>query len=76
MALEENNVFKCNVCKKVFSQKSNLNIHMLSVHDGKKVFQCKICEQRFSEKGSMNRHIESIHEGKKPQLYSKELSIY
>ena len=58
--------FKCEICMSHFAQKSWLNRHITSVHEGKKLFKCEVCDYRFSRKGDLNQHVLSVHEGKKP----------
>ena len=41
---------KCIKCEKCFSQKLNLNEHILRVHDKKENFTCEECGSRFTEK--------------------------
>ena len=64
-------LFECNICESVFKtkgthmvlvheQKTRLNGHMASVHDGKKPFKCEICNVAFTQK-----HMASVHEGNK-----------
>ncbi|KAJ9218749.1 transcriptional regulator family: C2H2 zinc finger [Paecilomyces variotii] len=53
-------------CKKSFSQKTHLDIHMRA-HTGDKPFVCKepSCGQRFSQLGNLKTH-ERRHTGEKP----------
>ena len=44
--------FKCNKCDSAFSGKQNLNMHIVSVHDGKKPFKCNVCNKTFPQKQS------------------------
>ena len=48
--------FKCLVCERSFSNKSDLNQHVATVHEGNKPFKCKVCEHSFSKKSSLKRH--------------------
>jgi hypothetical protein len=50
----------CVVCKKAFSQSSNLITHMRK-HSGYKPFACGLCEKRFQRKVDGRRHRESQH---------------
>ena len=41
--------FQCNVCEKKFSQKSDLERHMLT-HTKVKPHECDVCKKKFSLK--------------------------
>jgi len=53
----------CDTCKKRFTEKSNLNRHLLS-HTGECNYICEICKKRFSQKSSLNTHF-LIHTGER-----------
>ena len=55
--------YLCDFCDKSFAHKSNLGMHITSVHQGIKKFSCEICDKSFSEKGSLQRHVASVHQG-------------
>ena len=57
--------FICNICDASFSEKGNINLHVESVHEGKKLFKCNDCDEVFSPKGNLKKHIDLAHEGKK-----------
>ena len=63
---KRNNDYKCNDFNASFSQKGDLNRHVISVPEGKNTFICNFCDACFSHKGNLNRHIKSFHEKKKP----------
>ena len=42
--------------------KYDLNLHIASVHEGKKPFKCEICDDQFKLKHELNEHIASVHE--------------
>ncbi|XP_023230998.1 zinc finger protein 454-like isoform X3 [Centruroides sculpturatus] len=48
--------FKCNLCGKSFSHKSNLTQHM-SVHSNEKPFNCHLCEKSFPSKRCLKQHL-------------------
>ena len=52
---------KCPVCAALFENRSILNEHIDSVHDGKKPFECKICHLTFSTKTNLEVHEERKH---------------
>ena len=57
--------FRCDLCDANYSQKSNLDSHFRSVHEGKRPFKCDICNASFAQKEKLKSHILSVHEGKK-----------
>ena len=57
----------CDFCDKSFSDKSNLNKHVTTVHEEKKTFKCKICDAGFVSEGDLNRLLASVHEGRRVQ---------
>ena len=50
----------------VLKSNRNLNLHIASVHEGKRPYQCLICNGTFTQKAHLNTHVKSIHEEKKP----------
>ena len=50
--------FKCMVCAKGFTEKSNLARHMFS-HTGKRQYKCEICEKSFTKANELRVHINS-----------------
>ena len=60
--LKKKNVAECFICKRTFSNKGNLKIHIAAVHEGKKPFKCSICDFKFSVKRNLTRHMASVHE--------------
>ena len=57
---------QCSQCEYKAKQKSNLQRHIKSIHEGKSVF-CQLCSKQlqFSTKGSLLTHINSVHKGHK-----------
>ena len=57
------NLHNCSECESTFTQKSDLNRHMLSVHSTSNVgekYECNICKKEFKRKDKLMRHKE-IH---------------
>ncbi|XP_050430439.1 uncharacterized protein LOC126839276 isoform X1 [Adelges cooleyi] len=53
--------FECNVCKKTFSKKNNLNDHITAKHSNFNKFVCSQCSKSFAYKQSLNRHMNVKH---------------
>lgn len=47
--------FQCYVCKKHFSRKFTLDMHLL-IHQGLKPHKCNVCHKSFRQKGTLMRH--------------------
>ncbi|XP_031842748.2 uncharacterized protein LOC116431446 isoform X1 [Nomia melanderi] len=55
-ASAENKRYKCDVCPKLFSQRSKLLTHRLS-HSGQQPFKCQSCDKAYSTKSKLNAHV-------------------
>ena len=55
--MEENKIFKCDICDAKFGQKLHMKRHVATVHEGKKQFKCDICNANFGQKDNLNSHI-------------------
>ena len=53
---------KCDICNKLFSNKSSLTKHIKSVHEKIK-FKCEICGKELSRKDKLQRHKKTVHWG-------------
>ena len=55
---------QCLRCDYSATQKSILQTHIETIHEGKK-FPCSQCESTFTQTGSLKTHIKSVHNGLK-----------
>ncbi len=63
---KQHRVYICNECGIQFHLQSDLNRHMLQVHENAKPFECGGCPMRFYELTSKNRHEKEHSGGLKP----------
>ena len=69
--LDENDLkHLCSKCGKEFSQQSHLNIHIKSIHEGKK-YDCKLCDFKASW-SDIAVHVKSEHQPKQKRSINKK----
>ncbi len=54
--LSEKSSFSCDICKKKFTDRSNTNRHIRSVHNGKK-YTCQWCKNNYTTKANLVNHL-------------------
>ena len=52
---DDSKAFKCDVCLKIFLNKSKLERHYRT-HTGEKPFACLICNRKFAQKAILVQH--------------------
>ena len=53
---------QCKHCGKKLNCKTNLDKHVLNIHDGiKQNHKCKDCEKIFTQKTGLKSHVQSVH---------------
>ena len=62
-AVNSNFKFSCIFmhCDYKATQRSQLEIHIQSVHDGKR-YQCEVCNKEYTDRTTLRRHKKSAHE--------------
>uniref|UniRef100_A0A8R1HW64 Uncharacterized protein n=1 Tax=Caenorhabditis japonica TaxID=281687 RepID=A0A8R1HW64_CAEJA len=61
---EEEGLFSCDQCDKVFGKQSSLARHKYE-HSGQRPYKCDICEKAFKHKHHLTEH-KRLHSGEKP----------
>ena len=52
---------RCTICDSTFSLKSNLKIHLTTVHENSDEFKCDICRRTFEHECSLHNHVKTTH---------------
>ena len=55
-------MFQCNQCESKFKQKTNLTVHIRSIHEGDK-YACNHCDHKATQQSNLKTHIRSKHKG-------------
>ena len=58
---ENNQMFKCDVCGKLFCFKNSLKKHVDTKHSKPASHQCELCHLSFTYKDSLTRHLKHMH---------------
>ena len=53
---DESKAIKCDVCLKLFYNKSSLEIHYRT-HTGEKLFACQLCDKKFASNSGLSKHL-------------------
>ena len=56
--------YKCTVCCKTLTKKSNLTVHM-RMHTKETPYKCTVCDKAFKQSSNLTDHTR-IHTGEKP----------
>ena len=58
--------FVCSICERKFKIKSELRMHVNTIHEGKG-FKCSSCPALFDFNSNLKEHFKSVHGKKKPE---------
>ena len=53
----------CPACEESFVKSSDLNLHFVNVHGGKKAHKCFECNKMMATRSSVKQHFENVHLG-------------
>ncbi|XP_064648263.1 zinc finger protein 521-like isoform X2 [Lineus longissimus] len=56
-----NNVNKCTVCNKTFSERKDLEDHVNKIHNVDRPFKCSECDKMFKSLSMLGAHLRKIH---------------
>ena len=56
--------YACEECKKLFPQKSRLEVHMRTAHTGEKPYACSDCDKTFCQMSNLTDHWKKNHLGR------------
>ena len=54
---EGEETFNCEICGKIFTNKSRLAKHIGAIHEGNKPFKCDVCDYSSFQKSHTNAHV-------------------
>ncbi|XP_069673071.1 zinc finger protein 436-like isoform X23 [Periplaneta americana] len=54
-------IYKCKICERKLSTKSNLKIHM-RIHSDERPYTCHVCGKQFRTPKGLNRHVKEVHD--------------
>lgn len=49
--------FECPVCRRKFTELSNLSMHLLKTHPDEKPYKCSVCEKQFTQSSALKKHL-------------------
>ena len=67
----QNQIYKCDLCDKVYAAKQCLNLHM-KLHSGNLPHFCSICSRIFKTRATLNNHFRTSHSNEKKMLKCNE----
>ena len=53
--------FKCDLCERKFAYKKDMQLHIDTVHGGKKDYTCDVCGMNFTQNPARNLHKRLVH---------------
>ena len=52
----------CDICGKRCQSHSAMNLHIATVHEGKKPYECTDCDRKFGTSSNLNTHLRKKHQ--------------
>ena len=75
MHLDNEKLFRCDICDKDFRFARKLKSHFFAVHDRKK-FKCQVCSKTFTMIANLKKHDLEVHAKLKPYECDKCCSTF
>lgn len=52
-----NRYFECPICRRKFTELSNLTMHLLKTHPDEKPYKCSDCDKQFTQSSALKKHM-------------------
>eukprot|EP00188_Purpureofilum_apyrenoidigerum_P001642 Plantae.Rhodophyta-Purpureofilum_apyrenoidigerum.ctg19258.p2 GENE.Plantae.Rhodophyta-Purpureofilum_apyrenoidigerum.ctg19258~~Plantae.Rhodophyta-Purpureofilum_apyrenoidigerum.ctg19258.p2 ORF type:complete len:153 (-),score=16.50 Plantae.Rhodophyta-Purpureofilum_apyrenoidigerum.ctg19258:180-638(-) len=56
----------CDKCLSAFTSRSNLSVHVRTVHERRRPFACSNCDTFFGTRSTLRRHTKMVHLNERP----------
>ena len=50
---------------RIFSLKTQLKVHLETIHEGSKPYKCEVCNYSAALKNTLKQHTNNVHQGRK-----------
>lgn len=68
--------YRCEYCKKVYSNSVSLNSHILNEHDIEKIYSCEVCKEEFLDRFILEDHHQLKHKKKLFKCENSKCTFY